>query len=109
MLDPQGRAEVMEIIDRLHRDGITIVLITHFMEETVKADRILIMDGGKVVMDGAPTEIFRRAAEIRALDLDVPLAVDLRERLRKRGHPIPADLIETEEMVAYLCRSASEN
>jgi energy-coupling factor transport system ATP-binding protein len=103
MLDPRGRREVTDILLRLHRDGVTVVLITHFMEEAVKADRVLIMDAGRIVMDGAPAEIFARSDEIRALHLDVPLTVELCDRLRRRGHDIPQGIIELEEMVAYLC------
>ena len=104
MLDPRGRREVMDILLRLHRDGVTIVLITHFMEEVVKADRVVIMDAGVIALDGPPAEIFKRSDEIRALHLDVPLTVELCDRLRRRGHDIPAGIIEVEEMVAYLCR-----
>jgi energy-coupling factor transport system ATP-binding protein len=104
MLDPKGRREVMDILLRLHRDGVTVVLITHFMEEVVKADRVVIMDAGKIAMDGPPAEIFKRSDEIRALRLDVPLTVEICDRLRRRGHDIPAEIIEVEEMVAYLCR-----
>jgi energy-coupling factor transport system ATP-binding protein len=104
MLDPGGRREVMDILLRLHRDGITIVLITHFMDEAVKADRIVIMDEGEVVLDGSPAEIFSRPDRIRALHLDVPLAVDLCDRLRRRGYDVPPGIVGIEEMVAYLCR-----
>ncbi|MDR2296596.1 MAG: energy-coupling factor transporter ATPase [Clostridiales Family XIII bacterium] len=104
MLDPRGRREVMDILLRLHGDGVTVVLITHFMEEAVKADRVLIMDAGTVVLDGPPAEIFGHSDAIRALHLDVPLTVELCDRLRRRGHDIPADVIGLEEMVAYLCR-----
>jgi energy-coupling factor transport system ATP-binding protein len=104
MLDPRGRREVMDILLRLHRDGITVVLITHFMEEAVKADRVVIMDAGEIVLDGPPAEVFAHSDEIRALRLDVPLTVDLCDRLRRRGHDIPRDIVGVEEMVAYLCR-----
>jgi energy-coupling factor transport system ATP-binding protein len=104
MLDPRGRREVMDILLRLHRDGVTVVLITHFMEEAVKADRIVIMDAGAVVLDGPPTEVFEHSDRIRALHLDVPLTVELCDRLRRKGHDIPPNIIEVEEMVAYLCR-----
>jgi energy-coupling factor transport system ATP-binding protein len=104
MLDPRGRREVMDILLRLHRDGVTVVLITHFMEEAVKADRVIIMDAGEIVLDGPPAEIFGHSDRIRELNLDVPLTVELCDRLRRRGHDIPADIIEVEEMVAYLCR-----
>lgn len=105
MLDPHGRYEVMEIIHKLHQEGITILLITHFMEEAAQADRVIIMDEGKTVLDGAPAEVFRHAEEIKALSLDVPFAVDLAYRLRKRGVEIPENIISMEEMVDYIaCR-----
>lgn len=107
MLDPQGRKEVMDIIWKLHREGITIILITHFMDEAAKADRVIIMDKGKVLMDGSPRETFFRVDEIRSMNLDVPFAVDLADRLRKRGISVPEDIIEEEEMVEFLCRYKS--
>jgi energy-coupling factor transport system ATP-binding protein len=102
MLDPHGRYEVMEIIHKLHQEGITILLITHFMEEAAQADRVIIMDEGRVVLDGAPVEVFSHAEEIKALSLDVPFAVDLAYRLRKRGIDLPEYIITTEEMVDYI-------
>lgn len=105
MLDPHGRMEVMEIIEKLHREGITILLITHFMEEAARADRVVIMDRGKVVLDGTPAQVFAREEEIRALHLDVPFPVALAGRLRRRGIPVPAGLLTEEEMADYLCRS----
>ncbi|GAB1476262.1 energy-coupling factor transporter ATPase [Bacillota bacterium] len=107
MLDPQGRKEVMDIIRKLHKEGITIILITHFMDEAAKADRVIIMDKGKVLMDGSPRETFFRVDEIRSMNLDVPFAVDLADRLRKRGISVPEDIIEEEEMVEFLCRYKS--
>ena len=105
MLDPHGRYEVMEIIQKLHREGITILLITHFMDEAAKADRVIIMEEGKVVLDGTPVQVFDHADEIKSLSLDVPFAVDLAHRLRKRGVEIPENIISTEEMVEYIeCR-----
>jgi energy-coupling factor transport system ATP-binding protein len=107
MLDPHGRREVMCIIRKLHREGITIVLITHFMEEAAEAERVIIMDKGKVMMDGSPREVFARTEEIRSLDLDVPFTVDLAERLRSRGFPVPDGIIEEEEMADFLCQYKS--
>jgi len=104
MLDPSGRIEVMEIIRRLNREGITIVLITHFMDEAALADRIVVMDDGAVVLDGTPKEVFSRAEEIKAIGLDVPIAIDIAERLRKQGIQIPYDIIETEDLVTHLCQ-----
>ncbi|NLY70168.1 MAG: energy-coupling factor transporter ATPase [Clostridiales bacterium] len=104
MLDPHGRQEVMEIIEKLNREGITIILITHFMDEAARADRVIIMDRGKVMMDGTPAEVFSRQDEVRAMNLDVPFVVELAGRLRKRGIPIPESIINEEEMVDYLCQ-----
>lgn len=104
MLDPHGRKEVMDIIHKLHNDGITILLITHFMDEAAQAERVIIMDRGKIKMDGSPVEVFSREDEIRSMHLDVPFAVELAGRLRKRGIQIPGMIINEEEMVDYLCR-----
>lgn len=105
MLDPHGRYEVMEIIHKLHQEGITILLITHFMEEAAQADRVIIMDEGKAVLDGTPAEVFSHVEEIKALSLDAPFAVDLAYRLRGRGVEIPGNIISMEEMVDYIaCR-----
>lgn len=104
MLDPHGRQEVMEIIEKLNREGITILLITHFMDEAARADRVIIMDRGKVMLDGTPVEVFSHEEEIRNMNLDVPFAVELAGRLRKRGIPVPAMIISNEEMVDFLCQ-----
>jgi energy-coupling factor transport system ATP-binding protein len=104
MLDPQGRLEVMKIIEKLNKEGITILLITHFMDEAAKADRIIIMDKGKVVMDGIPEKVFCREEELRNMGLDVPFPVELAGRLRRKGIPIPERIIDEEDLVDYLCR-----
>jgi energy-coupling factor transport system ATP-binding protein len=102
MLDPEGRKEVMEIIKRLHDEKITVVLITHFMEETINSDRIVIMDGGRVAMAGTPVEIFSRTDEIEALGLKLPFAVELSARLRERGIAVPNELLTEEALSSYL-------
>ena len=104
MLDPQGRLEVMKIIEKLNKEGITILLITHFMDEAAKADRIIIMDKGKIVMDGIPEKVFCREEELRNLGLDVPFSVELAGRLRRKGIPVPEKIINEEDLVEYLCR-----
>lgn len=104
MLDPHGRQDVMDIIEKLNQEGITILLITHFMDEAAKADRVIIMDQGKLIMEGTPAEVFSKEAELRAMNLDVPFAVELAGRLRKRGVPIPVNIISDEEMVDFLCQ-----
>lgn len=104
MLDPKGRREVMEIIKQLHSEGITIILITHFMEEAVKADRVIIMDDGIIKMDGSPKEIFNEMEKLRELSLDVPIEVDLRERLKSKGINIPDEIVSREGLVEFLCQ-----
>lgn len=104
MLDPKGRSEVMSIISRLNEEGITVVLITHFMEEAAEADRVIIMDNGQVKLDGAPAEVFAHAEELRQMNLDVPMPVELARRLRARGISVPEKIITMEEMVGYLCQ-----
>lgn len=104
MLDPKGRDEIMEIIKELHEEGITVVLITHFMDEAVKADRVVIMNEGKVILDGIPAEVFRQGDLIKSVNLDVPLAVELGDRLRKKGIEVPENIIYVEEMVEYICQ-----
>jgi energy-coupling factor transport system ATP-binding protein len=104
MLDPHGRQDVMDIIEKLNQEGITILLITHFMDEAAKADRVIIMDQGKLIMEGTPVEVFSKEEELRAMNLDVPFAVELAGRLRKRGVPVPVNIISDEEMVDFLCQ-----
>ena len=98
MLDPQGRREVMETIRRLNREkGITIVLITHYMDEAVQADRVVVMDEGKILMDGVPREVFSQVEELRRVELDVPQPTELCHRLRREGVPLPEGVLTAEE------------
>ena len=104
MLDPKGRKEIMAIIDELHREGITVVLITHFMEEAVRADRVMIMHEGKILLDGTPAEVFSQGALIKSVNLDVPPIIELADELRAVGISVPDEIITEEEMVAYVCQ-----
>lgn len=104
MLDPKGRSEIMNIIKELHEEGITVVLITHFMEEAVYADRVIIMHEGEVFLDGTPPEVFAQGDKVKSVNLDVPLAVELSAKLRERGIEVPQNIIGTEEMVEFLCQ-----
>lgn len=104
MLDPRGRSEVLSVIKDLNRKGITVLLITHFMEEAAQADKIIVMDRGVKKMEGTPGEIFIRADELKALSLDVPPAVELAMKLRERGIDIPEGILTIDDMVNCLCR-----
>ena len=98
MLDPQGRKEVMDTVMKLNREfGITVILITHYMDEAVKADRVIVMDGGRIAMDGTPKEVFRNVEIMKKLGLDVPQATELAYRLRKKGFKLPEDILDENE------------
>jgi len=107
MLDPSGRTEVMDILAKLNSEGITIVLITHFMEETLGSDKLVIMDDGHIVMEGTPLEIFSRGAEIEAIGLRLPFAVRVAERLRERGVNVPKDLLTSEALAMWAAETAA--
>ena len=96
MLDPRGREQVMQTIHHLNKNmGITVVSITHYMEEAAQADRVLVMSKGNVVMEGTPKEVFSQTEKVRALRLDVPQAAELRDELVKAGIPMPEGIIDT--------------
>ena len=104
MLDPSGRKEVFRTVRRLNREaGITVVWITHFMEEAAQADRLLVMSDGAVAMQGTPREVFRQVQAVRALGLDVPPMTALGFSLRGDGLALPDDILTLEEMVEALC------
>ena len=103
MLDPQGRREVMDTIHTLNRErGITVVLITHYMDEAVQAERVVVMDDGHVLMDGAPRDIFSQVERLRAVELDVPQPTELCERQRTAGVPLPDGILTAEECAEAL-------
>lgn len=105
MLDPNGRNEVLKAVQELNKqEKITVILITHYMEETIGADKIFVMDKGKVVMEGAPREVFSQVKKLKELRLDVPQATELAYRLRKKGIPIRKDILTNEEFVEEICR-----
>ena len=105
MLDPVGRQSLTDTVKRLHREqGITIILITHFMEEAIAADRVVVMGEGKVVMEGTPKQVYCRAKEMKALGLEVPLAAEVAARLRANGLKLPEDILTDEELAAALCQ-----
>ena len=103
MLDPNGRKEVLEVVRELNRtENVTVILITHYMEEVVFADRVYVMDAGHIVMEGTPREIFSRVEELKALRLDVPQVTELAWELKKDGIDIPAGILTIDELVAAL-------
>ena len=105
MLDPNGRKEVISTIKELRRrKNVTVILITHYMEEVIDADKVLVMDSGKVVMQGTPREIFSRVDDLKHYRLDVPQVTMLAEELRKRGLQIPQGILRTEELVEAICQ-----
>ena len=105
MLDPNGRKEVLQAVARLRKEkNVTVILITHYMEEVIDADQVFVMDSGHIVMHGTPREIFGRADELKSYRMDVPQVTMLAEELRKRGLDIPKGILRREELVEALCR-----
>ncbi len=103
MLDPNGRLEVMKTIRKLNEnEGKTIILITHYMEEAVKADRIIVMSQGEIAMEGTPREVFKQVEKVKKLGLDVPQVTELAYELRKEGIDIREDVLNVEELVDLL-------
>ena len=110
MLDPVGRREVLKTVHKLRKQKkVTVILITHYMEEVVDADKIFVMDHGKVVMEGSPKEIFSKVDELKSYRLDVPQVTILADELRKRGLDIPKGILRKEELVEAVERLTSEN
>ena len=105
MLDPVGRREVLRSIQELRkREHITVILITHYMEEVVDADKVIVMDHGHIVMQGTPKEVFSQVDELKKYRLDVPQVTLLADELRKRGLDIPKGILRKEELVNLLCQ-----
>lgn len=100
MLDPNGRREVLKTVRELNqKEGITVLLITHYMEEVVHADRVIVMDDGKIVMDGVPREIFSQVEKLKSYRLDVPQVTELAYELRKAGVELPEGILSQEEFL----------
>jgi energy-coupling factor transport system ATP-binding protein len=105
MLDPSGRREVMETIRKLNREkNMTIIHITHYMSEITNADRIIVLDAGKIVMEGTPVEIFKNVSALKKIGLDVPQMTELAYELRKEGMNIKDSILSINEMVDALCQ-----
>lgn len=104
MLDPRGRREVLETVLRLNRkEGITVIWITHHMDEAVNANRVVVMERGRIVTEGLPRDVFRQTDKLHQLDLDVPAITRLGQLLAQDGLDIPDDVLTVEEMVNLLC------
>ena len=105
MLDPNGRKEVIRTVRELNRaEGVTVILITHYMEEVVSADKVIVMDGGRIVMQGTPREIFSRVEELKSYSLDVPQITLLAHELREKGVELPEGILTIDELVKELCQ-----
>ena len=105
MLDPLGRQDILNVITQLNKkEGVTIVLITHYMEEVIHADKVFVMDKGKVVMEGKPRDIFSQVEQLKKLRLDVPQVTELAYELRKSGLDIPLGILTREELIKALAR-----
>lgn len=110
MLDPVGRREVLATAKRLNKEkNITVVLITHFMEEAAEADTVIVMDDGKAVLQGAPAEVFTQREVLRSLGIDLPRPMLLAEELRKQGVPVSQTVMTKEELAEELCRLAQKD
>lgn len=110
MLDPRGRREVLSTIGRLNKEnGTTVVLITHYMDEAVKADRVVVVDNGKVLLDGIPKQVFKHVNLLKEVGLDVPQVTELAFQLREHGVNIPDDILEEEECVRCLTKLLEES
>ena len=109
MLDPNGRKEVISAVEKLRREkNVTVILITHYMEEVIEADRIFVMDDGKLVMEGTPKEVFSKVEKLKEFRLDVPQATLVAHELQQRGIPLPDGILNNEELVDELCRLKSK-
>ena len=104
MLDPRGRKDIMEIIEKLHCEGITVILITHFMDEAVRADRVVIMNKGEILLDGTPEHVFSQDELIKSARLDVPMAAEIAIYLRENGIDVPQDVVTAERLKEFVCQ-----
>lgn len=109
MLDPRGRREVMATVKRLNEEyGITVIFITHYMDEAVKADRVIVMDKGKIILDGKPKEVFVNIDTLKRIGLDVPEATELTHLLIEKGIDLPEDILDIDELYSYILKLTEE-
>lgn len=109
LLNAQARKELLHVLKRLNREeGITILLITHYMQEAIAFDRVAVMSGGEIKIDGPPREIFRQPELLAQLGMDLPLPLQLTLKLKEAGFPLPPDILTAEELVTHLCQLRSQ-
>ena len=105
MLDPSGRREVLENIKEINKEhGITVILITHYMDEAAQADRVVVIDGGSVVLEGKPKQVFSNVEKMKSLGLDVPQVTEIVYELNKKGFNLDKEILNVDEMVDALCQ-----
>jgi energy-coupling factor transport system ATP-binding protein len=105
MLDPKGRKEVLEVVDKLNKEqGVTVLTITHYMDEVVHADKVVVLENGKIAMFGTPEQIFKQKEEIKRLGLELPLPTIIADKLMERGLPICKQMLTEKELSEELCR-----
>ena len=110
MLDPKGRRDIIDLVTKLHKEnGITVVMITQYMEEVIGADRVAVMSGGELILEGTPTEVFSQDELLHKHRLDVPVMQQLANRLNARGANLPKCILSVEEMAQAICLSLSKN
>lgn len=110
MLDPKGRRDIIDLVERLHKEnGITVVMITQYMEEVIGADRVAVMSGGELILEGTPKEVFSQDELLHKHRLDVPVMQQLANRLNARGANLPKSILSVEEMAQAICQSLSKN
>ena len=110
MLDPKGRMDIIDLVTKLHKEnGITVVMITQYMEEVIGADRVAVMSGGELILEGTPKEVFSQDELLHKHRLDVPVMQQLANRLNARGANLPKSILSVEEMAQAICQSLSKN
>lgn len=110
MLDPKGRRDIIDLVTKLHREnGITVVMITQYMEEAIGADRVAVMSGGELILEGTPKEVFSQDELLHKHRLDVPVMQQLANRLNAHGANLPKSILSVEEMAQAICQSLSKN
>ena len=104
MLDPKGRKEVLEVIKKLNKDnGVTVITVTHYMDEVVDADKVYVINDGKIALCGTPSEIFKQKELIKSLGLELPLCAEIRDKLAERGIILPYGILTKERLAEELC------